>query len=301
MALLAGSPPVDAGVTRDTGWIPGPAGSPGGRHGSPLQYACLESPLYRGAWWATVHSVAKSRTWLKRLSTHAGKERASLCEKGGVIKGPWWEESLIASSRMLPSQGGLLWSITSTQGPAAGKWSFTSLTLEPKLTPQTWAHHLCVMKNLLLFKDSHTQPLSPACVQCVSWRPNRTGQKRRGRKQNDGDGYPFSGTTSDAKQRFCRGPGQGPGTDAEPYLKTTVRCLYLFGSADCGGRGHHSGAVGVSATPSRDPKPIGMNSPLFGQHLALEQNQPRASPQRAGCLFLRGATGRGVQAGKSSG
>ena len=36
----------------------------------PLQYSCLESPMDRGAWRAAVHKVAKSRTWLKRLSVH---------------------------------------------------------------------------------------------------------------------------------------------------------------------------------------------------------------------------------------
>ena len=39
--------------------------------GNPLQYSCLENPMYRGAWWAAVHRVAQSRTWLKRLSMRA--------------------------------------------------------------------------------------------------------------------------------------------------------------------------------------------------------------------------------------
>ena len=34
----------------------------GGGHGNPLQYSCLENPMDRGAWWATVHGVAKSQT-----------------------------------------------------------------------------------------------------------------------------------------------------------------------------------------------------------------------------------------------
>ena len=41
--------------------------SPGEGNGSPLQYSCLENPMDRGAWWATVHRVAKS--WTERLST----------------------------------------------------------------------------------------------------------------------------------------------------------------------------------------------------------------------------------------
>ena len=55
---------------RDTGLIPGVGRSPGGGHGNPPQYSCLENPMDRGAWWVTVHRVAKSRTWLKWPSTH---------------------------------------------------------------------------------------------------------------------------------------------------------------------------------------------------------------------------------------
>ena len=43
---------------------------PGGGHGNPLQYSCLKNPMDRGAWWATVHSVARSQTLLKQLNTH---------------------------------------------------------------------------------------------------------------------------------------------------------------------------------------------------------------------------------------
>ena len=45
--------------------------APGGGHGNPLQYSCLESPMDRGAWRASVHRVAQSQTRLKRLSSHA--------------------------------------------------------------------------------------------------------------------------------------------------------------------------------------------------------------------------------------
>ena len=40
-------------------------------NGNPLQYSCLESPVDGGAWWAAVHWVAQSQTWLKQLSMHA--------------------------------------------------------------------------------------------------------------------------------------------------------------------------------------------------------------------------------------
>ena len=52
--------PANAGDTRDWGLIPGR--SPGGRHGNPLQCSCLENHMDRGAWWATVHEVARSWT-----------------------------------------------------------------------------------------------------------------------------------------------------------------------------------------------------------------------------------------------
>ena len=51
--------PTNAG---DPGWVPGLGRSPEGGHGSPLQYSCLEKSMDRGAWRATVHGVAKSRT-----------------------------------------------------------------------------------------------------------------------------------------------------------------------------------------------------------------------------------------------
>ena len=63
--------PADAGDIRDAGSIPGSRGSPGGGHGNPLQYSCLENPMDRGAWWAVVHGVSKSQTRLKQLSMHA--------------------------------------------------------------------------------------------------------------------------------------------------------------------------------------------------------------------------------------
>ena len=61
----------NAGATGDTGLIPEFGRSPGGGLNNSLQYSCLENPMDRGASWATVHRVAKSRIRLKWLSTHA--------------------------------------------------------------------------------------------------------------------------------------------------------------------------------------------------------------------------------------
>ena len=59
------NPPVSAGDVSDAGWIPGLGRCPGGGHGNPLQYSCLENPMDRGAWQATVYGITKSRTRLK--------------------------------------------------------------------------------------------------------------------------------------------------------------------------------------------------------------------------------------------
>ena len=52
----------NVGDVRDLSSIPGSGRSRGGGNGNPLQYSCLENPMDRGAWWATVHRVAESRT-----------------------------------------------------------------------------------------------------------------------------------------------------------------------------------------------------------------------------------------------
>ena len=53
----------------DLGLIPGSGRSPGEGNGNPLQYSCLENPVDRGAWWATVHGVSKSWTRLSDLTS----------------------------------------------------------------------------------------------------------------------------------------------------------------------------------------------------------------------------------------
>ena len=62
VVLVVKNPLANAG---DTGSIPGSERSPGGGHGSPLQYSCLENPMDRVAWQAIDHGVAKSWTQLK--------------------------------------------------------------------------------------------------------------------------------------------------------------------------------------------------------------------------------------------
>ena len=60
--LVLKNPPANAGDIRDVGAITGLGRSPGGGHGHPIQYSCLENPMDRGAWWATAYRVAESQS-----------------------------------------------------------------------------------------------------------------------------------------------------------------------------------------------------------------------------------------------
>ena len=65
---------VSACNVGDLGSIPGLGRSPGEGNGNPLQYSCLEDPMEGGAWWATVHGVAKSRTRLSDFTQCLSQE-----------------------------------------------------------------------------------------------------------------------------------------------------------------------------------------------------------------------------------
>ena len=59
VVLVVKNTPANA---EDVGSVPGSGRSPGGGHGNPFQYSCLENLMDREAWWVTVHGVTKSRT-----------------------------------------------------------------------------------------------------------------------------------------------------------------------------------------------------------------------------------------------
>ena len=64
------NPPANTGDIRDVVSIPVSGRCPGGGNGNPLQYSCLEHPMNRGAWQATVLRITKSQTQLKQLNMH---------------------------------------------------------------------------------------------------------------------------------------------------------------------------------------------------------------------------------------
>ena len=62
--------PADTGDAGGSDSVPGLGRSPGGGNGNPLQYSCLENPMDRGTWWATVYRVTKSRMCLATENIH---------------------------------------------------------------------------------------------------------------------------------------------------------------------------------------------------------------------------------------
>ena len=92
--------PANEGGTGDVGSVPGSRRSPGGGHGNPLQYPCLENPMDRGAWWIMVHQVAKSQT---QLSTHTPPRKHRM-----PFKSQWSKKSRWAASHR-PRPRGPLW------------------------------------------------------------------------------------------------------------------------------------------------------------------------------------------------
>ena len=73
--------------------------------GIPLQYSCLGNPMDRGAWWATVHRVTKSQTWLKQLSTQACRQ----CVSTTLLKRPEVQRLFLSCSPSSPQDSA--WSL----------------------------------------------------------------------------------------------------------------------------------------------------------------------------------------------
>ena len=85
----------DTGTTGDSGLILGSGRSPGGGHCNPLQYSCLENPMGKGVWQATVHGVAKSRIPLKQLSIHIWSDTSftqPVCLPGVQYRQAWCQK-----------------------------------------------------------------------------------------------------------------------------------------------------------------------------------------------------------------
>ena len=97
--------PANAGDIRDGGSVPGSGRSPGGGHGNPLQYSCLENLTDRGAWWAAVYGVAQSRTRLKRLSSSSSSLLRRASQVVLVVKDPPINVGVVRGMGSIPRSG----------------------------------------------------------------------------------------------------------------------------------------------------------------------------------------------------
>ena len=111
---------------------------PEDENGNPLQYACLQNSMGRGAWWATVRGVTKSWTGLKWLSTHACSQDLT----GGSVTGS--PPANAGHTGVIPGLG--------RSHMPRGNWAPCATTTEP-----------ACLKPLLNKKKNHQQWAAPAC------------------------------------------------------------------------------------------------------------------------------------------
>ena len=120
-------------------------------NGNPLQYSCLESPMDRGAWWASVHGVAQSRTQLKWLSLHAcigegnGNPVQYSCLESPRGRGALWA----AIYGVVQSWTRLKW-FSSSSSKDLAQGLITRLRLQAQsLNPSPQLHVLCIPAGYL--------------------------------------------------------------------------------------------------------------------------------------------------------
>ena len=99
VALVIKNLSANAGDIGDAILIPGLRRLPGDGHGNPLQHSCLEYPMDRGAWRATVHWITKSQTWPKWLNTHTHTHTCTHTQKWFLNTENWGTKSLWNTGR----------------------------------------------------------------------------------------------------------------------------------------------------------------------------------------------------------
>ena len=94
--LMVKNPPANA---RDTSSVPGRGRSLREGKGNPLQHSCLENPVNRGAWWATVYRVAKNQTRLEQPNNNK-VQLISATRSQRLAQVPMWWEDLFVCGRI---------------------------------------------------------------------------------------------------------------------------------------------------------------------------------------------------------
>ena len=162
MVLVVKNLPANAGDVRDLGLIPGSGRFPGGGHGNPLQYSCLENPLDRGAYRATVHRVSKTWTWLQWFTT---QESIRMSQNSQLVN-PWisWSGLFLISHLHLHS--GITVQFGTVQSPSrvrlfATPWiaacqaslSITTPGIYSNSCPSSWWCHPAISSSVVPFSS----------------------------------------------------------------------------------------------------------------------------------------------------
>ena len=166
VALVVRNPPV---IQEKCCFIPGSGRSPGEGNGNPLQYSCLENPMDRGAWWATVHTVTKSQTRLKQLSMQNPYEYVSsvswhsvrLCQPRGLER--HWKKQH-RNGLLFPVLGWsfpFLWHGSKPQGSSlSGQFLW-------HLREQLSEDHFILPRQYPLSSDLQPRLSQDVCISCV--------------------------------------------------------------------------------------------------------------------------------------
>ena len=172
--------PINAEDIRYVGLILGLGRFPGEGNGNPLQYSCLEKPMDRGAWCATIHKITKWWTWLKQLSMHTHNQsilRADLILSSffmEVNKSVWYHIDVNFKALQSPS---IIWKHNENQGNQM-LWAccikhcyyFTTLhqDYQSHSLPHLWAL-VCYFKllSLIFFINSGSMSFLPGW--CKAW------------------------------------------------------------------------------------------------------------------------------------
>ena len=154
----------------DLGSIPGSRRSPGEGNGNPLQYSCLENPVDGGAWWATVHGVTESRTWLSDFTcTLWGWSGAIAASQHKVAEHPWVPWSPGPQESLSPESSGASWSALGESwrwsGQKSWHWTTESAVTDGAESEGEW---ITAFQRATRTHSFHPSSESPSVRQAVS-------------------------------------------------------------------------------------------------------------------------------------
>ena len=152
VSLLLKDPPANAGDVRGLGCIPALQSSPGAGHGNPLQYSCLENPMHRGAWQATVHRVTEQFYWSKDPQNFPNKTTIVVNTNVSNYTQPtkWTEWTSVQFSHSVVSESLLPHGLQHARPPCP---SPTPWACSNSCPLSQWCQGYMIMKNIIILQN----------------------------------------------------------------------------------------------------------------------------------------------------